>query len=460
MPMLGQRTHAPRTHRPRETRTLLNRAPAPAQPARAHHLLPGLHHSPDALMLQRTIGNHAVRQLLQRDDASPDAPPRSKTIYMGMNKAGKSEADTLKGILKDDVILAMNDPTLEKSLATNAGIATWLLTATPDLISNPFKFLFAYLAIEDTMPAARDQMAQVIQMFHLAEIGKFRLERLVLSGHSNGVQLWGDEEKNFNPGSFLLEDMLTRLTAAFPAAAAQVEDVMFSACYTVSSIDLVVKVFPNVQNVWGYAGLSPAAGAGAEAHISRFERETRGGKVLDEKDGLGKSALWTREAAESSDDGRGYIRNDPAKAKLSTLKSSFYGLSLSVNEQIDGSAPLNQGILNQAYFYVQMMLAHPELREDDRNILHNWRDVLLRLRHYEKVCANFASTYAAEIKKAYDAIKRATPNYAKMSRAALTIEKSVFEATSATSADAKEFYDKLLLPFYQLDRSIIPETWI
>jgi hypothetical protein len=443
---------------PRETRTALARAHEP--PARAHEELSSFHHSRNALVLQRTIGNHAVRQLLQRDDTDPAKPPPSKTGYVGMNPGSKSEAKTLKGILKDDVIVSMNDPALEKSLETDAGIATWLLNDIPTLIANPWRFLFAFEAIRQTSPAARDQMAQVVKMFHAAEEGAFSLERLVLSGHSNGVQLWGDEEKNFNPGSFMLDDALTRLTNTFPKAAGQVEDVMFSACYTQSSIELVIRVFPNVRTVWGYAGASPAAGAGAERHIAKWEKETRGAKTLQADDGLGKSALWTRDAAEASADKNGYIRNDPAKANLDTLKDSFYGLSLDALEQFRGNTPINKNVLNQAYGLIQMMLAHPRLTDDDRAVLVVWRDTLLRFRYYEKVSAAFASTYASQIKAAYDAIKRRMPNYATISRAALRAEKEAFEALMATNADAKAFYDTYLQPFWKMDPALIPETWI
>jgi hypothetical protein len=328
------------------------------------------------------------------------------------------------------------------------------------LIANPWRFLFAFEAIRQTDAAARDQMAQVVKMFHAAEEGAFSLERLVLSGHSNGVQLWGDEAKNFNPGSFMLDDALTRLTNIFPKAAGQVEDVMFSACYTQSSIELVIRVFPNVRTVWAYAGASPAAGAGSERHIAKWEKETRGAKTLQADDGLGKSALWTRDAAEASADNNGYIRNDPAKANLDTLKHSFYGLSLDANAQFRGDSPINKNILNQAYGVVQMMLAHPHLTDDDRAVLVEWRDKLLRFRYYEKVCATFASTYAAQIKAAYDAIKRPMPNFATISRAALRAEKEAFEAAMVTNADAKAFYDTYLQPFWKMDTSLIPETWI
>jgi hypothetical protein len=375
---------------------------------------------------------------------------------MGMNPGAGIEAKALKKVLKDDVILAMNDPKLEKSLENDAGIARWLITELPLTVAKPPQFVFAYETLRATDATARDQLAQAMKMFYAAETGAFRLERMVLSGHSNGVSLWGDAEKNFNPGSFVLDDMMTGLTNAFPKAAGQVEDVMFSACYTVSSIELVIKVFRNVRTVWGYAGLSPAAGAGAERHITKWEKETRGAGS-PAKEGVGTSALWTRDA--SSPKGR-YIRNDPAKADMKALRQSFYGLSLDVNEQKGGRKAINQGTLNTAYYYVQMMLAHPEATADERAILNEWRDVLLRLRHHDKICGHFATKYSEQIKKAYAAIGRTPPNFAKMSRPALKAEKEAFEAAAGSNADAKAFYDSVFLPFWKLKPAIVPETWI
>src|SRR5690606_32511966 len=69
----------------------------------------------NTLLLQRTLGNRATQRLIQRDDGTPTTAPPSKTLYMGMNAGSKIEAAKLKGILKDDVIAAMNDPALEKS---------------------------------------------------------------------------------------------------------------------------------------------------------------------------------------------------------------------------------------------------------------------------------------------------------------------------------------------------------
>jgi hypothetical protein len=414
------------------------------------------------LALQRTIGNRATQNLLQRDEPQGAKKPPSKTLFMGLNSGSKGEAATLKGVLKDNVIAAMNDPSLEKSLETEEGIGKWIATELPGLVKSPLQVLAAFSTLQQCDAAARDQMAQVIKMFYAAEQGEFTLERIVLSGHSNGVELWGDAEKNFNPGSFLLDQDMKRLTTAFPKAAGQVEDVMFSACYTVSSIELMIKVFPNLRTVWGYAGFSPAAGKGAEQHIAQWERETRGDKALDAKDGMGKAALWTRDAAKSSKDGRGYIRNDPAKANFKELAASFYGLGLDVKKQLQGESPLNPTILNMAYGYVQSMLAHPEIPSNDHKIATQWSEILLRMRYYERVTQKFAETYTGDIKKGYDAMALKPPDFSKMTRKALKLEMEKFKKAleDTPNTDGQAFYDKFLTGLSKLDTELIPAKWI
>jgi hypothetical protein len=418
------------------------------------------------LSLQRTVGNYATRQLLQRDNEVTGAAPTkapSKTAYMGMNPGSRKEAAHLKGLLKDDVLISLNDPTLEKTLKTEVGVLDWIVRELPVLLLVPDKFLKAYDGLLATDPEARDQMAHVFKMFYSAQLGQFTLERLVLSGHSNGVQLWGDADAKFKPGSFLLTRDLHNLTEAFPVAAAQVQDVMFSACYTVSSVEAVIKAFPNVRTIWTYAGKSPAAGAGAEEHISKWDKETRGDQTMQEEDGMGKSAIWTRDAAKASKKGDGFVRNDPAKASLHDLDNEFFALRIDAKEQLEGNKPLHQDTLNNAYNYIQMILAHPDSKTSpDRADYEYWRDTLLRLRFHTVACTRFGTEYASEIKAGYTAIGRKAPNFAGMNRQSLKAELSAFAAAlkATPNAEAQTFYDKYLQGLWKLDTKIIPDGWL
>lgn len=408
------------------------------------------------LDLQRSAGNRAVRRLIQRKDAKPE----SKTLYMGLNPKAGIEAKKLRGVIRDDVVLAMNDPALEKSLDNEAGIARWLVDNLPGVVIMPRTFLAAYDFLRNVDPSARDSLAQVVKVFYQAEVGKFRLERIVLSGHSNGVALWGDEEGSHKGGMFLLDKDMERLTQAFPRATAQVQDIMFSACFSITSIDLVVKVFPNLETAWGYAEYSPAAGKGSEQHIAQWERETRGDKDLQRRDGRGTAALWSRAATAGG--GRGYIRNDPADTPLESLIDDLSALWPKVLGMFEGDEELDTPWLSLPYRVVQLIITHPDTPADKKKKAEGFRDMILRMRYWDKITEKFATEHVAAIAAAYATAGINPPRFAGITRAGLKahIEKLKEKVEKSADPDLKHFFDHLLMGLWNLRSDVIPETWI
>jgi hypothetical protein len=135
-------------------------------------------------------------------------------------------------------------------------------------------------------------------MFRRAELGRYTLERLVLSGHHAGGMMWGDRR---GAGELIPTRDLRNVAAAFPVAAAQVKDIMFSACNSTAYIELCAEIFPSLESVWVYEGTSPSVATGSARHITRWERETRGDglpeggeRVPTRRDGAGHVAVWTR----------------------------------------------------------------------------------------------------------------------------------------------------------------------
>jgi hypothetical protein len=134
---------------------------------------------------------------------------------------------------------------------------------------------------------ARDELAALAHAFAVAERGGDLPSRLVLSGHSTGSSLFDGAGEL---GVLSLRDVFA-LADAMPRAAAQVEDVMLSACasgfddpadaydpYAVR-LDSWRDHFPNLKTAWGYGGVrefhSPT-GALAITHIEAWELATRG----------------------------------------------------------------------------------------------------------------------------------------------------------------------------------------
>src|SRR5207237_1285921 len=84
--------------------------------------------------------------------------------------------------------------------------------------------------------------------------------RLVLSGHSAGGAMWGD-----NTGHFSLES-ICELGKIFPASAKNVEDIHFAGCFTYRPLQgdraEWQASFPNVKTMWGYDHFSQHAPVG------------------------------------------------------------------------------------------------------------------------------------------------------------------------------------------------------
>ena len=120
---------------------------------------------------------------------------------------------------------------------------------------------------------ARDELAQLAQVWARAEKGGVVPSRLVLSAHSIGpMALWGEKNGALDQG------IIGRLAQAMPKAAAQVEDLYVAACYNGNepSMDAWRAAFPNLKTMAAYTGSAPGAFVGSTAHMARWEQATRG----------------------------------------------------------------------------------------------------------------------------------------------------------------------------------------
>jgi RHS repeat-associated protein len=130
----------------------------------------------------------------------------------------------------------------------------------------------------------RVYVASIISVFHEAQTGEINLSRLVLSGHHLifDAKLFGDEQKG---GGQLRYATLAKVAGMFPAAAAQVRDLMLSACNSLAGKEALGlrQLFPGLRSVWGYVGTSPATPEGgghatAAEHIKRWLSATEDGR--------------------------------------------------------------------------------------------------------------------------------------------------------------------------------------
>ena len=458
-------TRVQRTSRHRSTRAATNRRVAvPTGGMRmGQRLIPR-----NAAAWQQTVGNRVTRQMIGQQAVSQrqEDPPKALG-YLGMNPGAHQEGRALKWQASEKTILSLNNAAAEKGLQTRQQQISFIHNTlgirfvdkdNPDrdgnMNTNP-RFFTVLDCLEKADANFREQMADLMVMFNGAERGEYLLERLVLSGHSNGLSLWGDKSDSHTPGIFTLNSDLLRLVRAFPDAAAQIKDLMFSACYSAAAIDFCIEAFPNLQTCWSYAGSSPSIGFGSVRHIQQWEQKTREDKSFSKGDKRGESAIWTRKD--------GFIVGDPSESGVEQLMSTFITQQEHFNKIKDGDEPMNQGFLTRYYQHCQAFIRHPEIDETPRVYATEVMEKVLRLRFWSGVLKNFKQENGRQMAAAHKTLGiRAPRNFTRMTRRELKAYLARYQAalTAETPAQPRIFYhERLQQGLWELDSDIIREDW-
>lgn len=431
------------------------------------------------LELQRLAGNRAVSHALgassvrgpvvqrEPDPAKPDvisgadkAPPKRVTGFVGLNPLAHKEAAGLsKKLGNEQLLTSLNNPAAEKILKESPAVFDFVVDELGIDLGDFSRWDKATDVLLNADPHLREQLADVMRWFNRAERGEIILERMVLSGHSNGVELWGEYEEGAEskPGTMVIERDLSTLATVFPKAAGQVEDVMFSACFSINAVEIVKKIFPSLKTVWSYGGFSPSVANGSIQHILTWSTATEGDKTLGKGLKRGSNALWTKD--------KGYIVGDPAAAAAGPLYAECVrGWRELAFPMYEGSKELNKGQLDRYYEKVQELLAHPGVSEDLKKNSRNVRDVVLRLRFWPLVSKRFGSEHGARLQPAYDALGLTAPKWDSLSRPALkahldAVDKALKDnAAAGGHKDAIESY--LRKGLWRLEPEIIKPDWI
>jgi hypothetical protein len=409
--------------------------------------------------------------------STPAAPapagwtPRSNNdvVLVGMNESSAHEAAHLRG-------RGVN-VTHVKDAATNDAITTRDAqgrTQTHDLTTADGARSFALtlgLPAEQTAKLAdvihnagadaRDEVAQLAQVWAQAERGGQVPSRLVLSGHNVGSGVWGDHNGKLDFNT------LGKLAEVMPKAARSVEDLHLSACYS-GGQPLMEKyrgMFPNAKTIWAYTGSAPGSYSGATGHLSRWDSATRGTKEALQRElaaGTRKGenvAVWSKE--------HGYVDGRPP-APLSDVReavtrgqATFEGFSSGAQKVTDPQT----GPLREHYNDVQRLLQHPELPASERPALEQRRDATIRLLYYSKtVAGNFQAAHAATLKSGFEALGLPVPDFKALTRAEGLATIAEFERKLASAnpvpASARQLLPLLTEGLRDLRASRIPEAWI
>jgi hypothetical protein len=396
------------------------------------------------------------------------------TLVLGMNPHVQAEAEalqksnpsarvtTVRDSFQNDQLRATNPDGAMRvhDLRTHDGIRSFVATLGLPLAQGQQVAAAIVSAGED----ARDELAQLALMWARAEKGGVIPSRLVLSGHSGGTSLWG-EEGSFKNGVLTRRDF-ARLAEAMPRAAAGVEDLCIAACYNggETTMEAWRALFPNLRTMWAYDGSAPGTFSGATAHLARWEKATRGEVDSLRPDllrGLRKGenlAVWSRLEGHQT----ASVRANTAdlRARLSagqvTFERYFQG-----NEVVRDT---QHGPLREHYNTLQALLGRPEVSASERTGLERARDQTLRLLFHGNVAARFQETHRSSIQRGFTALGLNAPDFSRLGRKeALALIRS-FEAElgrrNPRPLEAQRLLPLLTEGLRDLQRSRIPDNWL
>jgi hypothetical protein len=380
---------------------------------------------------------------------------------MGLNPGASREAAALGTRLAGEQLLtSLNDPAAEKLLREDAAIFDFVVGELGIDVADFARWDKATDVLLNADPHLREQLADLMRWLHRAEMGEIILERLVLSGHSNGVELWGEHEDGAEsrPGTMVIERDLGTLAAAFPKAVGQIEDIMFSACFSITAAEIARRFFPNVQTAWSYGGFSPSVATGSIEEIISWSVATEAddtfGAGLEKRSGV---ALWTRE--------EGYVVGDPAGAAVGPLYAKVVrGWREIAEPMYQGTKNVQKAALDRYYHKLQELIAHPGAAEDLRQKARLAFQAVLRLRFWPIVAKRFGTEHGAKLQPAYDALGLTTPRWPAIGRVELRAHVDAVrnaleqEPGAGGHADAIERY--LMKGLYGLDPEIIRSDWV
>src|ERR1700760_1404495 len=161
---------------------------------RAGALRPAAPLSPSVtLELQRRVGNRAVVKLVQRDavtDVDGHSKLESRTAYLGFNPDAGQEAAKLKAKLGAQALISLYDADERANLAKPEDI-TWFIGIDLGVPVGTDQFKVLDTLFNAVNQDSRAHLADLAKMLAGAENDQYILDRLILSGHSDGVAVWG-----------------------------------------------------------------------------------------------------------------------------------------------------------------------------------------------------------------------------------------------------------------------------
>lgn len=370
--------------------------------------------------------------------AAPPGPKNDDVLYLGINaKSADGEARALAstGVNVLRVAVSKNDVPNVRAFVDGLGLSR----RVADDVAR---------VLENASPNEREMLAAVAFAWANAERGGTSPSRLVISGHSGrGREIWSNE-------GFLSLANVRKLAEAMPRAAAQIEDVHFSACSTSANAaerSQWQAAFPNLRSLWSYDGSAPSPASG---HLVAWSRLTKGRSdlAIDETLKRGNVAAWSAKA--------GYQDRPRSLESIQTRAREAEGRLASYK---DGSVVAGHDDTSESDYRALTRLAdRADAPPAQRAEAAVDAMALLRLRYYGPVRERFAATNRGAIADGFRALGLPAPDFAKLARKDALAAMATFDFALARHPNPPAAATTLaptLRGFANLDPKTIPESW-
>ena len=412
---------------------------------------------------QALLGNQAIIDIVKAENNSTGQrelnPHKNGIVFLGMNGHAHDEANALNRYNRDAGGAKTVTPSKDQDEVTKSGVKYDLTT-----VEGAASFI-ATLGMPDQMAVdaadfllnagsgARDELGSFIQILAEAEMGERQIDRMVLSGHSVGSQIWGDDN-----GEIAMNDF-DKLSDIFPKAFGQVQHLMLSACYSGGETNMMSNkgIWEGAESIWAYHDSSPGTWSGAMGHMEEWESATESGKDaggVDPELAKGHRKAKNVSTWNSTD---GYQGGEPMsdweirseiESRESMFKGFFDGTQLVENSQT--------GPLREYYGLLQSGISHVDMDESFRAELMVKRDKTIRLLYFGLISSKFQAHHSKTLNDAYQSAGLTVPDFGKMNRAETL--KHISEVEQALSGT--EALRLLKTGLIDLDISVIPTTWV
>lgn len=415
---------------------------------------------------QALVGNQAIidviSQLNQPTGERERNPNKNGIVFMGLNTYAHDEARTLNQLNAGDGGAVAAKPQAKQDhvthngkqhdLTTEEGAATYIATlGLPDQ-----KAVEVATMLSEAGSQSRDELAQLIRILSEVEMGERSMERMVLSGHSVGSQIWGDDNGNI---SF---SFLAQLLELFPAASEQLEHLMLSACYSggEAKMDQYHEMFPNLDSIFAYHGSSPGTWSGAMDHMGAWESATEPGKDAAGVDPSLAEGMRKSDNVSTWNTADGYQGDKPMS--VWEIEQSLSSQEYVYANHLSGSAEVTDsqsGPLRTFYGLIQRALSHPELSSSRIAELEHRRDVTIRLLYFNLISSRFVEHHGELLAEGVAAAGLAVPDLGSIGRRE-TLDFITTLAGCSGDQSTVMILDLLQRGLRDLSSAVIPTSWV